>query len=251
MAPSEDTRINATETSIEILEYVVEAEGPVGISQVSTALDVPKSMAYNHLSTLQGLGYVVKRGQKYCAALRPLYLGNRVRDGLRVCADGRENIENLANATGETVELFVLEDRYAVPACIVRGAANWSSPHRLGERMPLHEAPPGKAILASLSTETAEKLLSPSVSAKTEDPDLDAIRADIQRVRDSGSVFSRGERYPNVVTVSSPIETVDAAPPAALAIVGPADRLQGRYLEEDLVGQLISTAEAISVAVAD
>ena len=103
------------------------------------------------------------------------------------------------------------------------------------------------------SGESAEELLSRSVTAEsgTETPDLDAIRADIQRVRDSGSVFSRGERDPDVVTVSSPIETMDAAPPAALAIVGPAERLQGRYLEEDLVGQLISTAEAISVAVAD
>ena len=34
---------------------------------------------------------------------------------------------------------------------------------------------------------------------------------------------------------------------AAFAIVGPIERLHGRYFEEDLVGQVVSTANRIEV----
>lgn len=253
MARSDANTIDATRTSIEILEYVVEAEEPVGISHIAEDLDISKSLVYNHLSTLRGLEYVVKSGRKYAPGLRSLQLGDRVRQGLDVYEHGEDHIENLATATGETVELFVMEEHYGVPVRIVRSLEDWTSPHRIGERIPLHLDSPGKAILASLSPERAEEKLSASISAAPADesPDADAVRKDIKRIRDSGVAFTRGELHSAVVAIGSPIETTGSTRPAALAIVGPADRLEGRYLEEDLVGQLISTSQAISVAMTE
>lgn len=246
--------IGATTTSIAVFEYLVEADCPVGVSQISADLDIAKSMAYNHLSTLRDRGYVTKRDRQYAASLRPLMLGEQIRSSIEVYERGREEIENLAEATGEVVELFIMEERYGAPVSIVRGSDGWSSPHRVGERMPLHVTAAGKAILASLSDEElAEFLDGYPLTAFTDETVTDAVelKEEIREVRESGVSFCREEQYEGVVGVGASIGPGVLTAPAALAIIGPADRLYGRYFEEDLVGQVVSTAKAIEVALTE
>jgi len=242
--------IDATATSLEVLEHLVEADGYTGVSEVADELGIAKSMAHNHLSTLQSLGYVVKRDRKYGPSLRPLLLGDRSRSRMDVYERGREYVENLAEATGETVELFIMEEHYGVPVAVARGAEEWSPPHRIGERTPLHATAAGKAILASLPPERMEKTLDRESLAPLTEETITApatLREEIRDVRERGMSFCREEQYRGVVGIGAPIETGTSEQNAALAIVGPADRLHGRYFEEDLVGQVVSTATRIEV----
>ena len=71
--------IDATGTSIDVLEHIVGTGGRAGISEIAADLDVSKSVAHNHVSTLRKRGYVVKRDRKYAPSLRLLALGERTR----------------------------------------------------------------------------------------------------------------------------------------------------------------------------
>lgn len=243
--------IEATQTSLRILEHLVDVEKPVGTTRIADDLDAPKSVVHNHLSTLERLEYVEKRDRKYRPTLRPLALGDRTRASMRVYRAGRREVDNLADATGEAVVLFVEEDGYGVPLHVSTGSEAWSPPYRVGERIPLHLTAPGKAILASVPMESAAEMLAEAPFETPTDhtiADPEELERQLRTVNDGQVWYSREEQFPGVIGVGASVRSGDDAPPAALGIVGPVDRFNGRYLEEDLSGQVISTANSISVA---
>jgi len=65
-----------------------------------------------------------------------LALGRQTRDRIPVVVGARAKVDNLADATGETTTLFVIEADQAVPAYVVEPSKGWSPPFSEGERMP-------------------------------------------------------------------------------------------------------------------
>ncbi|WP_336338363.1 IclR family transcriptional regulator [Haloarcula brevis] len=250
MADEPRYAVEATQTSVAILEALVDAAGPVGVTALSDTVGVSKSVAHNHLSTLRAAGYVVKRGEKYEPSLRPLALGERTREGLSFYQAAKEQLDNLAAATGETATLLVLEETAGVPVSIAEPEDGWSVPFRTGERLPLHVNAPGKALLASLPSDRVDAILSETdlvapTSATIVDPD--ELTAELRRVRDDGIAFCRGEQYEGIIGVAAPLSEVGGDRVAALGVCGPVERLNGRYLREDITGQVLSTTKSIQV----
>lgn len=242
--------VEATGTSLTIFEALVEAERPIGVTALSERIDVSKSVVHNHLSTLRARGFVVKHGEQYKPSLRTLRLGNRTRQRLGVYRAARPSLDNLTAATGETTTLFVLEEDWGVPAYVVDANDERPVTFEEGERLPLPVTAPGKAILASLSDDHVDRILhstelTPLTDKTVTDPD--ELEAQVRRIRDDGIAFCREEHREDVVGVAAPIETGETHSVAALGICGPAERLNGRYLEEDITGQVLSTAKSIQV----
>lgn len=246
--------VEATGTSIAVLEALIDAPGPVGVTEVAEELDIAKSVVHNHVSTLRAAGYVTKRGTEYGPSARILALGDRIRRGFPVYRYSKEAVDNLAAATGETTLLAVREGSHAVPIYIADGTTDWSRPFGVGEQLPLHATAPGKCLAASLSDDTLDGLFGDtSLEAFTDATitDVPTLRTELRRVRDDGFAFCRGEHTEGVVGVAAPIPEMEASRPAALGVCGPARSLSGRYLEEDIIGQVLSTTKTIQVALAD
>lgn len=242
--------VEATGTSLSILEALVAHEEPLGVTALADRVGVSKSVVHNHLSTLRARGYVVKRSAGYEPSLRTLNLGNRTREKLPIYRDAKQALDNLATASGETTTLFVLEASAAVPAYISQPSNGWDPEFREGERLPIHVNAPGKSILASLSDDRVEEIVDGTkLHALTEATitDTDALEDQISRIRDDGIAFCREEQYEGIVGVAAPIYTGEADYVAALGVCGPVDRLSGRYLEEDVTGQVLSTAKSVQV----
>jgi DNA-binding IclR family transcriptional regulator len=242
--------VEATETSLRVLEALTDQEGVSGVTQLADRLDLSKSVVHNHLSTLRDRGYVVKRSSGYAASLRPLSLGARAREHLRTCRVAKPKVDNLAAASGETTMLFVLEESAGVPAYVVEPSDGWQSSFRVGERYPLPVTAPGKAILATLSTEQLDAVFEATAFEAYTDAtvtDRAELETELRRIRDDGIAFCRGEHQSGVVGVAAPIEAGDSQTVAALGVCGPVERLNGRYLEEDIPGQVLSTVRSIQV----
>ena len=108
MARKNVQTVDATGTSFEIIEALADLEG-AGVSELSTALGIPKSTIYNHLQTLVKKEYVVQDNDVYDVGLRFLRLGEYSRNRNRLCSIARPEIESLATKTGELVNLNVEE----------------------------------------------------------------------------------------------------------------------------------------------
>lgn len=243
--------VEATGTSLAILETLVDAEEPLGVTGLSEQVGVAKSVAHNHLSTLRAHGYVLKRDGRYEPTLRTLSLGNHTRAEIDVYDEAKPKVDNLADATGETTMLFVLEEDQGVPAYVTGNPDGWSPTFREGERMPLHINAPGKSMLASLPEERADAILDGGDLAAPTDKTITetaTLRSQLARIRDDGISFCKEEQYSGIVGVAAPIPTTTGSRTAAIGVCGPAERLSGRYLEEDVTGQVLRTTKSVQVA---
>lgn len=242
--------VDATETSLAVLETLVDSREPLGVTAVSDTIGVSKGVVHNHLSTLQANGYVIKVDGMYSPSLRLLSLGHQTRERYAVYEAAKHQINNLATATGETAMLFVNEDSEGVPIHIAETPDGWSPPFHEGDRIPLHLTAPGKAILSSLPEEHVDAILHTHDLISSTDAtitDRAELSSQLQRIRDDGISFCREEHYEGVIGVAAPISTASGTPTAAIGVSGPATRLNGRYLEEDITGQVLSTTKSVYV----
>lgn len=247
---TDETRytVDATETSLAVLETLVDAGKPLGVTAISEEVGVSKGVVHNHLSTLGVHDYVIKQNGQYEPSLRLLSLGGRSRDRLPVYHAAREQVENLASATGETTTLFVAEETRGIPIHIAETTDSWSPPYREGDATPLHINAPGKALLSMFPDERVDDILTETNLITPTDAtisDRGELEAQLRRIRDDGISFCRREQYDDIVGIAVPIPSISGSTPAAIGICGPVSRLNGRYLEEDITGQVLSTTKSV------
>lgn len=254
MTDTEKYTIEATETSLTILEHLASSEEPVGVTDLSEAIGIAKSAVHNHLKTLRNRGYIIKTGSKYEPSLRTLKLGNEIRNRSPVFELAKARIDNLAEATGETAAVFIVEENRGVPMYVAGSRNGWTPEFTEGDRVPLHTNASGKALLATFSDDDLSAVLESGSLASLTDytiTDADDLREQIARIRDSGHVFCKEEHYPGIVDVAAPIRPSGAIPSASVGVWAPTARLTDRYLEEDLVGQVLSTTRRIQAELAN
>lgn len=238
MSKDEEYPVGATRTSFRIVEALARADGPLGVTDVATELDVAKSVVHNHLSTLRALGYVVKRDRRYEPSLEFLSVGERVRRRSPLFAEARPRVDNLSNTTGEAAGL-VTEEADRARVTYVSADGEVSPELHAGATFALAECAAGRAMLSHLP-DRVDRLLDDAddAAAETLRDDLDGVRAD-------GVAFSDGEQFADVLEVAAPVIDESGHACAAIAVYGPTDRLSGRHLQEDIVGQVLSTARTV------
>lgn len=250
MSPQGPKTVEATANSFEILEALVAATEPLGVTELADSVGLSKGVVYNHLGTLSELGYVQKSDGKYRPSLQLLALGSRTRNRDGTYRAARNHVDNLAQTTGEVTTLFIEEDGFGICTYMAADTDSWSPDYVCGDRVPLHVTAPGKAILATLGPERVDEIiadhgLSPVTAHSISD--RQTLHTELQRVRDDGFAFSREEQFDGIVGVATSFGLDERGPAAAIGVCGPQDRLSGRYLKEDITGQVISTAKSIQV----
>lgn len=242
--------VEATINSFEILETLVASGHPMGVTELSDAVDLSKGVVYNHLGTLSELGYVRREGRKYCPSLHLLSPGEQVRSNYEVYDAARSHVDNLAKTTGEVVTLFVEEDGLGICLYMTAGTGAWSPDYVCGDRLPLHVTAPGKALLAAFDTERVAEIVERHGLPSETDASISSrreLRRELGAIRENDIAFSRGEQFEGIVGVATSFGVDERAPAGAIGVCGPRKRLSGRYFEEDVTGQVISTAKAIQV----
>ncbi|WP_229504854.1 IclR family transcriptional regulator [Natrinema versiforme] len=236
--------------SFEILEVLVEADRPMGVTELSDAVGLSKGVVYNHLGTLSELGYVRKQDRKYCPSLRLLSPGELTRSSHEIYRVARSHVDNLAETTDEVATLFIEEDGVGICTYMATGTNSWVPEYVCGDALPLHITAPGKAILGTLEPDRIDEIVSqhglPSATDSTIS-NRQSLDAELRSIRDNEIAFSREEQFEGVVGVGTSFGLDERAPAAAIGVCGPLERLSGRYLQEDITGQVLSTAKSIQV----
>ncbi|GAB3673362.1 IclR family transcriptional regulator [Halopiger thermotolerans] len=222
----------------------------MGVTELAEAVGLSKGVVYNHLGTLSELGYVRQADRKYRPSLRLLAPGERTRLNHDVYRVARSHVDNLAETTDEVVTLFVEEDGLGICMYMAAGRTSWSPDYICGDALPLHVTAPGKAILATFDDDRLDEIVSKRGLRSVTDNTISSERSlesELRSIRENDIAFSREEQTDGVVGVGTTVGLDERAPAAAIGVAGPSDRLSGRYLQEDITGQVISTAKAIQV----
>jgi len=226
-----------------------------GVTELANRLELSKASVHNHLVTLERLGVVVSGDGQYRLGLGLLDIGISVRDGMELYQVGRSELTGLAESTGESTSLVVAEDGQAVHAAVEDPERNGRR-IRLGSRLPLHATAAGKLILAYRSREAVEEYVEVHGLDRHTDRTFQSpsdLRTELQSITDRGLAFDRGELAADMRSVAAPIRREDRTEELAgvLAVQGPAERLSGKRLEEDLPGLVLSAAKRIELDLAE
>ncbi|MFI4986090.1 MAG: IclR family transcriptional regulator [Alphaproteobacteria bacterium] len=199
------------------------------LSDVSRSLGLPKASALRFLGALEERGFVSRDpGDKsYTLGARLWQLAQRSmsNDGLMRAA--RPLLLAMAESTGETAHVSVLDGREVTYLDVVDGPRRIRAYVSRGERLPAHCVASGKAILAFSEAAAIERLFAtplPKLTASTITR-RGQFSAEIAKVRRQGYALNLGEWNDDVTGISAPVFSAGGMICGAIGISGPYARL--------------------------
>lgn len=244
-------RLKSVSQSFTIIEYLRERDGAT-LSEIADDLEMPISTAHIHLATLLDSDYVVKVNDEYDCSFRFLATGGEMRDGLALYQSAKTEIDDLREKLGEHANLTVEQNGYAVQLYKSESPESIDDNAPLGRHLHLHSTATGKAILAQLSADELEAVIEkrglPAVTENTV-TDEDALRDELQTIRDRGYSVNRGEHFPGVSAVATSIISEPDGLIGAISVSGPLSRMGADRIEDELVPELHNTQNIIELKI--
>ena len=241
--------VTTTESSIRILELLKENQGQT-LDELTERLDIARSTIHRHLLTLERNDLLVRQGSQFYLGLRFLDFGITARDRVPFYDIAEQQVDRLAAETGEKVWLIAKEGDFSVHLYKAYGDNPLETSARIGQRRHLHQLAAGKAILAYLPDDELGAIIGrQGLMEMTENTITDetALHEELEMIRERGYAFNIGESINGLNAVGAPIRNDDDRPIGGISISGPANRVKGELLREELPDKLLAAIDEIHI----
>ncbi|HEY0239333.1 MAG TPA: IclR family transcriptional regulator [Friedmanniella sp.] len=230
----------SVDRALQILELLA-SWGSGGVSEIAVALGVHKSTAFRLLVALEARELVEQttdRG-KYSLGFGLVRLARRVNVQLDLTEQARPLTDRLAARLGESINVAVLREHYAVNVVQSHGQASVVSQNWIGQLTPLHATSSGKVLLAHADPEVRSRLVERGLEAYTTQThtDPEQLEKELVAVLEQGHATTYGELELGLNALAVPVRDEDGTVVAALSVSGPAYRLSHERIDE-VVGQV-------------
>ena len=221
--------MNSVLTALRVFEEVAAAQ-PVGLSELSKRLDVPKSTVQRCLKTLADAGWLrpaTNDAGRWVITGKAFSLGSALSAGDDLRDVALPELSRLQVDTGETVHLAVPDGDALVLVERLDSAHQLRAFLPLGTRLPLHAASNGKAYLASLPDVQVEQFLSAELAPLTGRTvtDPEALRSEIAEIRRRGYAVTDQGLHDGIAAVAVALRGRSGAVRGCFSVSGPASRL--------------------------
>jgi IclR family acetate operon transcriptional repressor len=235
----------AIDRAAQLLMLVLDSEHPLGVSDLATAAELPKSTASRLVSSLERHGLVRRNGARGKVVPGPAILrfAHRGVVDRNLVELAQAPLEALAQASGETVNLAVagpsgVEHLAQVESRHFLGTGQW-----VGRTVDYHTTAVGKVLVAFGAAQLPAGRLRRVAPATV--VDRTALEAEFANVRDEAFASAIDELEPGLTALASPVHGPTGDVVAALSISGPTFRLPSKRVAE-LKPVLIRQAAALS-----
>lgn len=223
--------LSSVRNAARLLKQFSSREREFGVSELARRLDLGKSTVHRLVSTLTAEHLLEQNPDngKYRLGLAVYDLGAAVATHLDLHEAVMPPMERLRNATGETVQVAVLDRREVVYV------ERLDSPHTLrlfldvGRRNWAHCTATGKCLLAFISEYELNRILDgwtlPAVTPHTVTGEAE-LRRQLGEIRRRGYAHNTGESEVGVLSVAAPIRDLHGGVVAAMSVAGPAARME-------------------------
>lgn len=221
----------SVERIVGVLEVLADARKDLGVTEIATAAGIHKATASRLLGALAASSLVERdpETRKYRIGVGLVRLAGSATARLAVIQHARPVLEDLAERTGETVNLGILDRESVVYVDQVTGGSTVLMANWIGRRSPLHCSSSGKVLLGFGDEALREAILRGPLGRLTKNTITDPVRlrAEVEKVRRQGYASSVGELEQGLNTVAAPV-WLDERVIAAVSVSGPASRLAAR-----------------------
>ncbi|QPC42934.1 IclR family transcriptional regulator [Kaustia mangrovi] len=237
--------------ALKVLSFVGEQGHDISLTEVATALDIPKTTAFRYLQTLAAsdfLDYDLDH-DRYRVGMRFRNLARTDRSMQRLRESALPFMKGLSARFNETINLAILSDHRIVYIDIVESRRTLRMEARIGSRHPLHSTALGKAFLAFMAPQAREAELAGALQERTYRTitEADRLRLELETVRRDGHALDIGENEEDAVCIGVPILCDRDEPLAALSLSAPERRFTGD-LRQEAIEALKEAARGISHA---
>lgn len=241
--------ISALRTTFDIIETIANSGG-MSLSELSEAMERPKSTVYDHIVTLRQLGYLVQRNGEYYISSDFLRMGDINRQNKDIYQAATDELEQLASETSEHASLVVEEHGKAVIIATVQGTE--AIPVRIydGIVMHMHTTAPGKAIFAFLDDDRISNILDHHGLVERTDNTItkpDDIADELAWIREHGYALDDEERLTGMRSVAAPVIDRKDQIRGSIALFGPTNRIDDDLFHEKFPDRLMRSSNIIEV----
>lgn len=244
--PAEETDEHRIKTAVrvfDIVEKIRELRGAT-LTELSDALDVPKSTLHAYLSTIESLEYVDRTGDEYDLGLKYLDLGIYARNRVEMLSQSDQVLKDLAKESREVVWLAVENRGKVVYVATERDSQSVRTYEEVGKHEYMHCSASGKAILAHLSERQVPEIIDRyGLPAKTDNTITEAgtLFEELASVRERGYAMNDQETAEGISAISAPV-VVDDAVHGSVTVAGPANRIN----EGERMGEIVRLVKGAS-----
>jgi IclR family transcriptional regulator, KDG regulon repressor len=219
-----------------ILEQVARHRDGISLAELSKSVGLHNSTTFHLVQTMVALGYIrqVRENKRYRIG-RPLFaLAASALDEIEMVSLATPILEALSRETGECGHFAIRVGDAAVVVARTSGPGAFQLADRVGVSRPLHCTALGKVLLAALSPEQFQRLVARlALTAHTPKSltDAEALRRELENVRQTGYALDDGEFDPEVRCIAVPVREFAGNVVGALGISGPIWRLSVQTLQ--------------------
>ncbi|MEV6124632.1 IclR family transcriptional regulator [Streptomyces sp. NPDC052077] len=214
-----------------ILESFSPDGGAFRLTELSARTGLPKPTVHRLAVDLVRLGWLERSGPHYRLGPKLFELGSLVPYRLDLRETALPFLQDLFEATRETVHLGVREGLEVVYLERIHGHEAPALPSRIGGSLPLSCTAVGKVLLAFSGGELADELLSRPLPSLTPHSITDParLRTALEKIRVSGLAYEEQESTPGVSCIAAPV-FAGGVTAAALSVAVPRSRFSPAHL---------------------
>ena len=215
--------IPSLDRAVHVLSLLAEEDKGLKLADLERRSGIPKSTLFRILTTLQHRNCVQWSENDRCYRLGYYLwvLGRGYIDHLEPYRVAERHMNSLCAATGETVFMACLEANVVVYLRRVDGTKAVAMMRNLGQSTPIYCTASGRAIVAFLPTEEADRILdTQDYVAHNEKTvtDREAIESILDQVRRLGYAIVDAEYNKDLLCISAPVFDHENHPCAALTL---------------------------------
>ncbi|TQM66618.1 IclR family transcriptional regulator [Actinomadura hallensis] len=247
---------NALARGLALLERLAAEGRTLTLNDFSTGTGLPKSTLVRLLGVLEEMGYVVRADERpaYRLGHKTLVLSTAYLNGLDLSQVAGGHLAKVAEATGQTANLGVLDGREVLHVCVREPDRPIRFHTTPGTRDAAYCTGLGKMLLARLDPAELPRHLPPEpFPARTEHTitTFAAMTEELRTVAERGHAVDDNEGSVGLRCVAAPVE-VDGRCVAAVSVSGPSaeygDAQRAAYLERlrEVAADLTADADVVA-----
>lgn len=209
--------IQSVSHALDVIEELAKSLGEVGVTELSKRLKLHKNNVFRLLATLELRGYVEQNleTEDYRLGVKTLQLGQSYQLQSQLVARATPIMRGLAEATGETVSLAVLQNGHVQYPVSIESKRPVKVSPRIGVSFQAKQNASGRLLTAQLS----DAVLAEILAANT--PQDAAIRNQLNELRSSGQIIDRAATEADVVSISRIVRTASGDAVGAIEVLMP------------------------------
>lgn len=222
--------------AFQILDLFADERPGWSQSELARETQLARSTLSRLVRFLCASGYLMEQRGRYTLGFAAIDLGRRAQLQFDLVGLCQNLIEELAQATAETIILTGYDEIHARVVCLAQIPSRQGGLRvfeNIGTSYPLHSGATSKAVLAFLPPWQIAEILAGDLTGVNPSSTMSAddLRRQLDDVRVSGFVVTHEETYPGVIGIAVPLLTPRGQPLGSIAIAAPTQRMDQAHIK--------------------